>query len=69
MYGVSWGEWLYSPAGKKVTGSPEVFSLKAGKHTFRLVAKTPASQAAEIVITDDPTWSPVERMRFMKLKR
>jgi hypothetical protein len=61
-----WGPWnqlLWSPAGRMSTGSPEVFALKAGKHTLRVRPKTPTSQIAEIVITDDPSWWPVEGMR------
>jgi hypothetical protein len=41
------------------TGSPQVFALKAGKHRLGARARTPQSQVAEIVVTDDPTWWPV----------
>jgi hypothetical protein len=58
-----WDEWLWSPAGNMITGSPQIFSLKAGKHILQVRPRTPTSQIAEIVITDDPSWWPVEGMR------
>jgi hypothetical protein len=58
-----WDRWLWSPAGNMITGSPQIFSLKAGKHILRVRPETPTSQIAEIVITDDPSWWPVEGMR------
>jgi len=62
VYG-RWGQWLWSPAGSMITGSPELFTLNAGKHTLRVRTKTPTSRIAEIVVTDDPSWWPVEGMR------
>jgi hypothetical protein len=58
-----WEQWTWSPAGSMITGSPELFALKAGKHTLRLRPRTESSQVAELVITDDPSWWPVEGMR------
>jgi len=58
-----WGEWHWSPAGRMVTGSPELFELEKGRHALRLKPKTAASVLSAIVITDDPTWWPVEGMR------
>ncbi len=58
-----WDEWTWSPAGGMITGSPEVFALQAGKYTLRLRPRTQHAQVAEIVITDDPSWWPVEGMR------
>ncbi len=49
-----WGEWGWSPAGRKVGCSPELFRLKAGKHTLRLQPRNAGAQIAEIVITEDP---------------
>lgn len=57
-----WGDWHWSPAGRMVTGSPELFRLKAGKHTLRLRMDAGPSLIAGIVITDDPSWYPVEGM-------
>jgi hypothetical protein len=58
-----WGKWLWSPAGDRVAGSPQVFALKAGTHTLRVLPQTPTAAVAELVVTDDPTWWPVEAMR------
>jgi len=58
-----WERWLWSPAGDMATGSPQLFALKAGRHTLRVRPRTPTSQIAEIVITDDPSWWPVEGMK------
>jgi len=55
-----WGRWLWSPMGRKVTGSPELFDLTQGRHTLRLVAKTPTARLGDVVITNDPTWWPME---------
>ncbi len=55
-----WGQWLWSPMGKKVTGSPELFNLTRGRHTLALVAKTATAWLGDVVITDDPTWWPME---------
>lgn len=57
-----WGEWLWSPAGNKITGTPQIFRIAAGRHTLRAVAKSEAANTAEIVITDDPSWWPVAGM-------
>ena len=58
-----WGQWLWSPAGNQVSGTPQIFRLAAGKHTLRAVAKSRTANAAEIVVTDDPSWWPVTGMR------
>lgn len=58
-----WGEWHWSPAGRMVTGSPELFQLEQGRHTLRLRPKTATSVVSAIVIADDPTWWPVEGMK------
>jgi len=62
-----WGEWIWSPMGRKWTGSPELFRIGAGRHTLRLVAQTPTAQVAQVVITDDPTWYPVTGFRGSNL--
>ncbi len=58
-----WGEWLWSPMGKKVTGSPELFQIGAGRHTLRLVPRTPWARIADVVLTNDPAWWPVKGFR------
>ena len=58
-----WGEWHWSPAGRMVTGSPELFELEKGHHTLCLKPKTATSIVSAITVTDDPTWWPVEGMR------
>ena len=58
-----WGEWHWSPAGAKITGSPQVFELGAGEHTLQVRPRTPKSVLAGIVISDDPTYWPVEGMK------
>ena len=58
-----WGEWHWSPAGIKITGSPQVFELRAGEHTMQVRPKTRESVVAGIVISDDPTYWPVEGMK------
>jgi hypothetical protein len=60
-----WGEWLWSPAGQTVDGTPECFFLSAGEHTVRLVPRTPRAKLLEIMITDDPSWWPVEEMKVV----
>jgi fibronectin type 3 domain-containing protein len=62
VYG-QWDKWLWSPAGNMITGSPQLFTLTASEHTLRVRTKTPTSSLAKIVITDDPTWWPVEGMK------
>ena len=62
VYG-QWDKWLWFPAGNMITGSPQLFTLTAGENTLRVHIKTPTSSLAKIVITDDPTWWPVEGMR------
>jgi hypothetical protein len=59
-----WGEWPWSPVGAVYAGSPERFFLKAGEHVLRAEPRTPISQIADIVVTDDPTWWPVAGMSF-----
>jgi hypothetical protein len=46
-----------------VTGSAQVVALRAGTHSLRLRPRTATREVAEIVITDDPRWWPVEGMR------
>jgi hypothetical protein len=57
-----WGQWHWSPAGTMVTGSPQVFELSAGEHVLQVRPRTPRSPVAGIVITDDPSWWPVQGM-------
>jgi len=57
-----WGQWLWSAAGNKATGTPQLFRIPAGKHTLQAVARSKTANAAEIVITDDPSWWPVTGM-------
>jgi len=58
-----WGEWVWSPVGRHVTGSPEVFEIAPGRHTLRIVPRTPTARLAEVVLTNDPTWWPMTGFR------
>ncbi len=58
-----WGEWVWSPMGRKWTGSPELFEIGAGRHTLRLLPRTPTSRIADVVITNDPSWWPMVGFR------
>lgn len=63
-----WGEWVWSPMGRKWTGSPELFQLEEGRHDLRLVARTPGAQVGQVVITNDPAWYPVQGFRGENLQ-
>lgn len=60
-----WGEWSWSAIGTMKTGTPELIQLKAGRHTLRLKSRTKTARFAELVITDDPSFMPVEGMSRM----
>lgn len=62
VYG-RWGQWVWSPLGDKTSGSPTLFRLSQGNHDLRLIAHTPTSRVAEVVVTNDPTWWPLEGYR------
>ena len=62
VYGV-WRTWGWSPFGNKVAGSPELFHLKAGRHSIRLDPQTDSSSVSRIVITDNPSYWPVTDMK------
>ncbi len=57
-----WTAWNWSPAGSQVTGSPQRFSIKAGSHVLRLGARSDSANFAQVMISDDPSWDPIEGM-------
>ncbi len=64
-----WQEWVWSAAGNRTAGSPQVFALQAGKHTLRLQPRTANAPIADIAITNDPTWWPAKFAAWSLKKR
>ena len=60
-----WNEWNWTPAGNKPTGTPQRFNLKAGRHTINLNSASDKANVAQVMITDDPSWYPVEGMSLL----
>jgi len=45
--------------------TPQRFDIKAGKHTIKLISGSDKANVAQIMITDDPSWDPVEGMSLL----
>ncbi len=62
VYGL-YNTWKWSPAGKKHSGSPQVFHLKEGDHRLTLIPLTENAKVSRMRITNDPSWWPVSEMK------
>ena len=60
-----WDAWNWSPAGARVAGTPQRFDLNKGKHLIRFTSGTISSNIAQVMITTDPSWDPVEGMSLL----
>lgn len=49
-----WGEWGWSPAGIKSTGTPQLIALKRGKHTLSMDSASRGAEIQEICVTNNP---------------
>ena len=61
-----WDTWNWSPAGNMATGTPQRFEIKAGKHTIHFKPGSDKSNVAQVMITNNPSWDPVEGMSLFR---
>ncbi|MBN2632733.1 MAG: hypothetical protein JXR66_04190 [Bacteroidales bacterium] len=58
-----YGTWKLSPVGEKHSGTPELFFLERGSHTLKVVPENRDSYVSGFVISNDPSFSPVDEMK------
>jgi len=58
-----YGTWKLSPIGIKNSGTPELFYLTKGRHTLKILPENTDSFVSGFVISNDPSYSPVDEMK------
>ncbi|HPF03650.1 MAG TPA: DUF6250 domain-containing protein [Bacteroidales bacterium] len=58
-----YGTWKLSPVGGKHCGTPEHYYLARGSHIMKVVPENRDSYAGGFVISNDPSFSPVDEMK------